>query len=825
MKKYARTSTRRVATYLTAMLTSAICAMQLAACAAPAATATPTPAPAAAEPTAPTVSRYEGKLVISELMVKNRASLMDETGAFPDWIELENISDEAVDLKGFILADGEDKPGRILPAYTLEPGGRVVIYADSTDDPRLPMHMDFSLSLDETVVLRDADGVIVDTAPCSADKADRALVRGDDGEWSVSAFCTPGYENSDAGYDTWQSTLAAPDGLIISEVVTANAGTLEQAQLGLCDWVELKNNSTAPIDLGDYRLSDDDDALDKCTLPAMTLVPGECVVVICSSDAPDADEGFLRADFDLKADGERLYLSHADGSIRDFVYLHGIPTGGSMGRVTGENGWFYFAAPQPLESKANGARRVSAAPECAVPDGVYNDAASVALKLVSADPDAAIYYTLDGTLPTENSTLYTGTVYLDKTTIVRAIAVAPGALPSEVETFSYIIHEGHNLPVVSLTADDIPAFDGMYSTGRKDMELAGHIAYYPTEGEGFAANCGIDIHGESSRVLPKKNMGVHFRSRYGDSGVDCDVYGGGVTEFKSFVLRAGQDQTRSIIRNELLENLALQFSDKLPTQRSLYCVLYVNGEYNGIYALMEKVNEAHYAALMGVSRESVSVEKGPVNPGSEYYESVIRFARENDLTTAASYGRFCELIDIDCLIDWMIIEGYSANTDISLGNVRYARSTEGDGKWRFVLYDLDATFTTPAYIFANVLKPASTQSADFITQLINNPDFRDRFLTRAGQVLATTLSDENVSAEIVRLADQINSEIDRDGTVRLTTTRLDWETSVQELLDTVNERSWNTRCVEALRQLMELTDDEMSRYFSWAESAPQRSGS
>lgn len=813
MKNYARIAPRRVAKPLTAAIASAICAMQLVACAAPAATATPSPAPA--EAAAPAVSEYEGKLVISELMVKNRAALMDENGAFPDWIELENRTDTALDLTGFTLADGEDEPGWALPVFTLEAGARVVIYADGTDDPRIPMHTDFSLSLDETVTLRDADGALVDTAPCSADKADRARARGDDGEWTLTAFCTPGYENSAAGYDAWQSTLAVPDGLIISEVVTANAGTLEQAQLGLCDWVELFNNSAAPIDLGDYRLSDDDDALDKCTFPAMTLAPGERVVVICSSDAFDADAGFLRAEFDLKADGERLYLSTADGKVCDCVYLHGIPAGGSMGRMTGENGWFYFASHQPLAAKANGARRVSAAPQCDVPDGVYDDVVSVAFSLLCDTPDAAIYYTLDGTLPTAGSTLYTGTVCLDKTTVVRAVAVAPGALPSEVETFTFIINAGHTLPVVSLTADDIPAFDSMYSAGRKGTELAGHIAYYPTEGEGFTANCGIDMHGETSLILPKKNMGIHFRSRYGDGSVDCDVFGGGVTEFKSFVLRAGQDQTRSIIRSELLENLCLQFSDSLPTQRSRYCVLYVNGEYYGIYALMEKVNEAHYAALMGVERESVTVVKAPVNPGSEYYESVIRFAMENDLTTTAAYEEFAELIDLDCLIDWLIIEGYSANTDIASGNLRYVRSTQGDGKWRFMLYDLDATFTSPGSIFANVLKPASTQNAVFITQLMNNPDFRARFLTRAGEVLSTTLSNENVRAEIVRLADEINGEIDRDSAARKATTRLQWENSVQELLDTVTERDWNSKCILALRQLINLTDDELKQYFSY----------
>ncbi len=815
MKKHVRTAAHNAAFHFATVIAAVVLAASLSACTGTTTSASVSPSPVEVSDAPLGASEYEGKLIISELMVKNRAAVMDDNGAFPDWIELENISDEILDLAGFTLSDGEDEPEWSLPALSLAPGECALIYADSSEDINASLHADFSLSLDETVILRDSVGATVDTALCSSDKADRALVRGEDGEWSVSAFCTPGCENSAAGYDAWQDSLTVPEGLIISEVVTANSGSLEQSRLGLCDWVELKNNSASPLDLSEYRLSDDADMLDSCVLPAVILNPGECVIVICSSDEGNADTGFLRAPFDLKADGDRLYLSDADGKICDHVYLHGIPTGGSLGRMDGRNGWFYFAVPQPLAAKSNGAHRISAAPECVVPDGVYNDTAPVALNFVSNDPDAAIYYTLDSSLPSESSTLYTGTVYLDKTSVVRAVAVAPGALPSEVETFSFIINEGHTLPVVSLTSDDASAFERMYSAGRKGTELSGHIAYFPTEGEGFSAPCGVDMHGETSLILPKKNMGVHFRSRYGESEVDCDVFGGGVTSFKSFVLRAGQDQTRSIIRSELLANLCLQFSDNVPAQRSQYCVLYVNGEYYGIYALMEKVNEAHYATLMGVERESVTVLKGPVNPGTEYYETVIRYAMQHDLTTPEAYEEFCELIDIDCLIDWLIIEGYSANTDISSGNVRYVHSTQGDGRWRFMLYDLDATMTTTGSIFANVLKPVSTQNAVFITQLVNNPDFRDRFLTRAGEVLGTTLSNDNVRAEITRLADEINREVDRDSAVRKATTRAQWEASVEELLDTVVEKDWNSRCIAALQALMNLTDEEMHRYFSW----------
>lgn len=793
----------RIRARVAAALAAAIAAVLCTACGSAAPAQTPAPA-------APAVSEYAGRLVISELMAKNTASVMDNTGAFPDWIELENVSDAPIELTGFTLADGEDKAGWALPLYTLAPGEQLVIYADGTDDPGVPMHTDFSLSKGETVCLRDARGSLIDKAECTTGKAGLALARSAEGEWAETYWCTPGYENTREGYDAWQESLDMPSPLVISEVVTANTATLEQKNLGFCDWVEIKNVSSAQVRLADYCLSDDDAALDAWAFPDMTLAAGQSVTVICDKSDKAADEGYLHAPFELSAVGEGLYLTRG-GEVADYVFLHDIPANGSMGRVSGENGWFYFAAARPGAEKTGGERRVSASVVCVSGDGVFDGVTSVDAVLEAA-PDAKIYYTLDGSAPTAASFPYSGLITLAKTTVVRALAVEPGALPSRAATYSFIINEGHALPVVSLAADDPAAFRLMYGGGKKNIELSGNIAFYGEEG-GFSIPCGIDMHGETSLVLPKKNMGIHFRGQYGERELDYDLFSGGVTSFKALVLRAGQDQNASIIRNELLENLCLQYSDKVPTQRSRYCVLYINGVYKGIYALMEKVNEQHYANLMGVSRDSVTVMKAWAKPKSEYYETVIRFAQENDLKDAKNYARFCELVDIDCLIDWMIIEGYSANTDLSTGNLRYARSTEGDGRWRFMLYDLDATLRSSGSIFGNVLKPSSTQSAVFITQLINNPAFRARFLARAGEVLSTTLSNANVDAEITRLAAQIEPEVARDGALSKITLA-QWRAAVADLRATITARDWNAKCVAAIKQYMKLSADEMQRYFN-----------
>lgn len=752
-------------------------------------------------------SGYAGKLRISELMAKNRSVLMDENGAFPDWIELENVSGEDISLAGFTISDGEDKDGWTFPEVTIGAGGRLLVYADGTDSTENALHTDFSLSKDETVCLNDAQGLRVDTAECTTGAADIALHLNENGEWEKTLYPTPGYPNTADGYDSWQDSLETASPIVISEVVTANFSTLEQRNLGFCDWVELKNVFDSPVELSDYYLSDDDDALRLWRFPEMTLGAGERVTVICDKAEAGADKGFLHADIELDSEKESLYLS-TEAGVADYAFLRDIPYNGSFGRMDGENGWFYFSAPQPGQEKSGGCRRVSAMPEADNAGGVFDGVSGVTAGLSAA---GRIYYTLDGSLPTEQSEEYTAPVTLESTAVLRAISVEPGALPSRALTLSYIINENHSLPVASLVSDDARKFNGMYAGKRKGIELPGSISFYADDCT-FTIPCGIDMHGETSLDQPKKNMGLHFRGAYGSARLSCDIFGGGVTEFSGLVLRAGQDQNNAVIRSELLENLSLQFSDELPTQRSRYCVLYVNGEYRGIYALMEKINAQYYADLKGVDKDSVTILKAPAGRDSEYYAEVVEFAWKNDLREEENYRLFCERLDTDCLIDWMIIEGYSANTDISTGNVRYARSTQDDGKWRFILYDMDATLTHPAVAFGNVLRPTSTSSAVFITPLMENPEFRERFLTRASEVLNTTLSNENVAAEIDRMADEIGPEIARDFALRGRSYE-DWQSALRELRRNITERDWRGVCIKAIIEHAQLSADEVSRYF------------
>ncbi|MGX8720170.1 MAG: CotH kinase family protein, partial [Eubacteriales bacterium] len=124
------------------------------------------------------------------------------------------------------------------------------------------------------------------------------------------------------------------------------------------------------------------------------------------------------------------------------------------------------------------------------------------------------------------------------------------------------------------------------------------------------------------------------RGCYGLEELNYDLFGGGVTSFTNFVIRAGQDQNASIIRNELCENLALAASDNIIGSRNRYCILFLDGKYSGIYALSEKLNEQHYANLAGVSKNSVVTMESEAPRDSDLFLDVFNFCAKNDMKNA-----------------------------------------------------------------------------------------------------------------------------------------------------------------------------------------------
>lgn len=772
----------------------------------------PSPAPQAQEPSDETpeeripVLRPEetGKLCISELMSKNRATWAAEDGGFYDWVEIRNISDAPVSLDGWALSDGPGEPRWALPSLELAPGDCLAVFA-SGDDAAPAGAADFGLSEGETLCLFAPSGAQADSLVCPALRSDEALARRDDGSFRTTLWATPGYPNSDEGYEAFSASRRADGPLVISEVMSANVRVLPARGAEREDWVELKNISAEPVRLEDYLLWDGGNDVEPFRLPAGSLSPGERVVIVCGGDGPDD------APFALDAGRERLYLATADG-ICDYLALHDLPVNGSCGRMDGRDGFFYFAEATPGDDNKGGLRMVSEEPEPLNREGVFNNVESVSVELVAP---GRIHYSTDGSLPTEDDSLLEAPLSLSKTTVLRAVAVEDGKLPSRAVTLSFIINEDHTLPVISLCTDDPAAFRGMYNGGYKGRELPACFTLFEN-GESLKSACGVQMSGSGSLALPKKSMALMFRSCYGDGNLDYDLFGTGVTRYASLQLRAGEAYPTSIIQSDLFQDICLSMSDSALTQHSKFCAVYVNGRYYGLFCLKEKFSEQYYASLRGVSKSSVSVVKYPAPGDSDFYREVIDFCNGADLSDPEQYRDFCSRVNVDSLIDWYLIEGLSANPDVG-GNVRMLRSTEDGLGWSFALYDLDWGFLSSTDFFYNLNSTNyyhAGQAKLIMEKAMQNEQFRDRILTRYAEVYDTALSNEAFLARIDAYEQLLAPELPRERE-RWGGTAEAWRLRLDMLRDYIRSSDPQRRGVENFCRIWGISAETRAQYFGW----------
>lgn len=710
-------------------------------------------------------------IYISEVCPVNRAGTKDKYDDWSDWIELKNQGDEAIKLEGCWLSIDADMLYQYrLSDVTILAGETVLIFASGREIYNDELHTNFKLSsYGQTIGLYTKSGYLIDAFKYPKTTPDISYVRlNKDDEASVAEYTTPGYPNSIEGRMAYMESITRESPLLINEVMTSNSKYIPQA-FGRCyDWVELINASNQSINLADYTLSDDLSSFDICTLPDVTLGSGQTFIVICSGNSQSTDRKTFHADFVLSAEYSPLYLFDKQQNLVDWISLCNIPPDTSYGRLPEKKGFYHFEAPSPGKKNSNGLYGISQIPKPSVQGGTYASEDNLEIELLGSGD---IFYTLDGTIPTKSSKKYSTPIQLQRTSVIRAVAIEPDMLSSDVLSTSYFLDVEHNLPIISLSVNPSDMFSdsaGIYVQGNsengnyyRDWEKLANLTFYEDNGDGFSVDCGLRMHGGGSRASDeKKSLKVVLRPKYGQSTMIYSLFGENTpNEFSSLVIRAGEDYRHTVFRSELLSMLAKDACKDALTQDHKYCVLYVNGQYFGIFALMERYNEDYYAARYNVTPESVTIVD-TINLASSSFTKLLEYCANHNMKDAKSYAYIEQRVDIDNLIDWCIMQAYAGNTDISY-NVRIMSSTQGDGKWRYCLYDLDWTMRNEAPAFDRIFK-ASNAIFSLPKYLIQNDEFKQKFYARAEQLRDGVLSNENVLAQIEEYDELLRQELPAD---------------------------------------------------------------
>lgn len=757
---------------------------------------------------------HPGAIRISEVMAADQRVLPDSFGQFSDWVELYNTTDRPIDLSGWYLTDDPvQKQKWMIPSLVLQPMERAVIFCSGKDTGLAgELHAGFSLSAaGESLTLVAHGGVVVDSVNIPASQENRAFIFEDDAAAVMTDRPTPGYENTQEGYDAFCEAAMPQGPLAIWEVMTANDRYLPQ-RLGTCyDWVELRNISDAPLDLSNFYISDDPEVADMHRLGSRVLKSGETAVIILSGEPSMAADGYEHAMFSLDAQNDQLFLFDSEGNLLDFVCLEQVPRDMSYGRTEGRGGFFYME-PSPKNPNRAGCRERSGNVESSYAPGVYSSDQAVTVELQSP---GTVYYTTDGSVPDENSAVYSAPLHFAETTVLRAVSIEAGKTASDVYTATFVVGDTHELPVVSLVTDPdgLWGTNGVYRNGDisvKETKLPSHVAYSGPDGS-FALDCAMNLHGDTTvTAFDKKSFALRFLDSY-DGALHYDVFEDGeVTSFRSLILRTSHENVYSSqMHDVLMAHVANLGSENVITQKYKYVALYLNGEYWGLYAIRERHSQEHYASYQNVPAETVVIHRYLFD-GDDTLNQLYNFVGYHSLNDPENYAWVKTVLDVESFADWIIYEAYVCNIDI-YANIRYYMSPE-DGLWRMGLADLDLGMMGRSNAFDEMYN--TFHHSRLIQALFGSEEFQDLLATRLATLLAGPMSDENMVKTIEEIADTIRPEAAWEQQ-RWGTPVSSWEAAVDYMIRFCDGRG--QEMINSLCGQLGFTSQEREYYFGELE--------
>ena len=755
-------------------------------------------------------------LMISELMPMNRSTLADMDGDFSDWIELYNGSARAINLENYALSDSERSLRKwVFPAVTLQPGQYLVVFASGKNrrDPGGELHTSFRLSGDgELIRLSDPDGRVISQIEYEGVETDQALTRDMSGAVSLSEAPSPGTALAGTA-----KLMENGYGLYINEVCS---GGLDG------DWVELRNAGGTPIDLQDMGLSDDPGKPRRWQFPAGAVIqPGGYVVVAFGTGR--SEDSTLRPDFTCDmgiSEGETVCLATPDGRIIDRLTV-AASVEGSVGRAEGYDTprWFSETTPGGLNagtSYEKALREIVFSPGA----GLVRDGAVTVT--MTTDPGVAIYYTTDGSTPTTSSSVYTGPITLTETTCVRALAALGDTLISQPCAATYVFGpHTHRLVCVSGDPDAISNENGMLNTGAKDANAPVYVEIYEPDGTRLIGqSCLMTITGHNTREKnSQRSFKLNARRAYGSSRFRAKLFGNRDEDaFKALLLRcSGQDYQKTHMLDSVLT--ALMDGTYVDYQETEVCVLYVNGQYWGLYELREHVDKhsvAQWAGFKDVSKVNLvhgTLDKIDASAGkSDDYKALLEWVGKTDLSQAENLQKLRENMIVESYLDYVIMQMYTCNQDLS--NIRAYRSLTEDKRWRFVIYDFDLSYRLNAenYVddwFERRAGTITAQDTKLFRQLMKNDGVRDYFLTRVGQLTVEKYNPERVVSRIQARRDLIKDEMVRN-CQRWSWSYATWEEEVARILDYARVRPGIF--IDYVCQAFNLNDSQKQQYFGEA---------
>ena len=530
-------------------------------------------------------------------------------------------------------------------------------------------------------------------------------------------------------YDREVSKILTSDSQKENFTVAQTADAIDSVQINEISsekWIELYNSGNAEADISGTKILVAGKV--AATIADETTIAGGSYYVVDLSANPGA------------LDENVISFVGADERILDTLTVPKISGKQSYGLTQNNN--FNIGFMEATKQAANKAELTAENYTYydnigfSTPGGFYDKSFSLSLSSKNGDK---IYYTVDGTEPTTSSQEYTdsfavgsnsgsnyvyakqGFGYLGKENyypytidagmVVRAITVNSSGKVTGTATQEYYIGLSNdsayaNIPVLSLTAnpDDLFGyFDGIYVPGRtkEDAMISGEkdtanyanflnkwtrdgrISFYNDgKDKTFEMDTTISIYSDIQIATRQKSFKFTFSDASAFEGSSLKDY----INDNTLILQSNIDdldvKIRDIIANKLMEGSAVGTLELSP------CILFINGEYWGVYLLKAPYNASYVERNFGV-KDEVYFHEG--NTYQSEFNKLYNFVTRNDMSSNENYSEVKSMMDIDSYIEYVCLNVYLGNSNFRTTTGTQWRTVEAggtgykDGKWRWLM--------------------------------------------------------------------------------------------------------------------------------------------
>lgn len=537
--------------------------------------------------------------------------------------------------------------------------------------------------------------------------------------------------------------------LIVNEVMASNIDVVLDPSFNYGSWIELYNPTENDIDLGGYFISDDRTKLRKHRFPDdYGAVPAKGFKTIWFDHYGIWNKGeLMQVPFKLDYDGGAIYIASKLGSLLiTQEYPTAIPRTSYARTTDGGEAWSYTADVTPGKSNnlSAFASEQSKDPVIDKPGMIFNDYKDADFT-ISIPANATLAYTWDGSTPTlDNPEGYVLKDYGSGNIPVtfgdfsfgtfRCRVYEEGKLPSNVVTRTFIRNYNFTFPVISVIGDweDIYGshhgimtrgdgwyydedYDEWYQTSSQngrpgngqqsncnwnmDWDRPVNFEYFTKDGE-YALNQEVDMSmcGGWSRAYTPHSFKIKAAKYYmGKNTLDHQFFERKpYNRHKTLQIRQGGNDNRSRFTDAAITQIVLRSGIRINAQEWQPAHIFINGSYHGTLNIREP-NNKHYA-YSNYGYDSDSIDQFEMTPDSGYVQkegTKDAYMKWYDLSANAAdadvYEQIKQMVDIDEFANYMAVQFYLGNRDWPQNNVKAFRS-QADGKFHFVLFDLDLSF-------------------------------------------------------------------------------------------------------------------------------------